>query len=146
VIYLLDSDTLIFIIRGMKAAAGTVKREAAEKLIARSQEAMKVGDAVGLSAVTVAELEFGARRSGNYDEEMTAVRLILTPFELYPLDVVVCPVHYGRIRDDLERAGEVIGAMDLLIAAHALALDATLVTNNLKHFTRVSSLRAVTWL
>jgi tRNA(fMet)-specific endonuclease VapC len=45
-----------------------------------------------------------------------------------------CPAHYGRIREDLERNGTPIGSMDMLIAAHALALDATLISNNVDHF------------
>jgi len=56
-----------------------------------------------------------------------------------------CPAHYGRIRHELEQAGQAIGAMHLLIAAYALALAATLVTNNLAHFQRVSGLSVTHW-
>ena len=100
---------------------------------------------VGLSAVTVSELEFGAYNSGDYDAEIIAVRRILTPFEVFDYDGVTSPAHYGRVRHELERAGQTIGAMDLLIAAHALALAATLVTNNIAHFQRVSGLSVVRW-
>ena len=72
--------------------------------------------------------------------EIVAVRKILTPFEVFDYDGTTCPSHYGRIRHELEQAGQAIGAMDLLIAAHALALAATLVTNNLAHFQRISGL------
>ena len=61
-------------------------------------------------------------------------------------DAIVCPSHYGRIRHELETEGVTIGSMDLLIAAHALALDATLVSNNLAHFSRVRGLKTVNWL
>jgi tRNA(fMet)-specific endonuclease VapC len=53
---------------------------------------------------------------------------------------------YGEIRTDLERAGTPIGANDLLIAAHALALDCTLVTDNQNEFKRVAKLRLENWL
>jgi tRNA(fMet)-specific endonuclease VapC len=49
------------------------------------------------------------------------------------------------VRHELERAGKMIGAMDLLIAAHALAIAATLVTNNLAHFQRISGLSVIQW-
>ena len=95
---------------------------------------------MGLSAVTVSELEFGARGSGQYDTEIQAVRKVLTPFDIYDYDCVSCPHHYGRIRHDLETRGATIGTMDMLIAAHTLALAATLVSNNLEHFSRVKGL------
>ena len=68
------------------------------------------------------------------------------PFDLYDYDAVACPEHYGRIRQELEAAGQNIGSMDLLIAAHALALGGTLVTNNDAHFSRVDRLNVVNWL
>jgi tRNA(fMet)-specific endonuclease VapC len=100
---------------------------------------------VGLSAVTVSELKFAAYRSGSDDSEIVAVRKILTPFEVFAYDGTACPAQYGRVRHELERAGQSIGAMDLLIAAHAFALAATLVTNNLAHFRRISGLSLARW-
>jgi tRNA(fMet)-specific endonuclease VapC len=70
---------------------------------------------------------------------------VLTPFEVFDYDGQACPSHYGRIRHQLQQAGQQIGAMDLLIAAHALALAATLVTNNLAHFQRITGLSVVRW-
>jgi len=55
-------------------------------------------------------------------------------------------VQYGRLRTDLERRGQIIGANDMLIAAHALALDATLVTDNVREFERISRLKIENWL
>ncbi len=101
---------------------------------------------MGLSALTVSELEFGARNSSNYDPEISAVHKVLTPFEIYEYDGLTCPPHYGRIRRDLESNGLDIGSMDLLIAAHAFALDATLVSNNLAHFSRIADLKTANWL
>lgn len=55
------------------------------------------------------------------------------------------PRHYGEIRNQLEKAGKRIGAMDLLIAAHALAIGATLITNNTSEFERVPHLAVQDW-
>lgn len=145
-IYLLDTDTLIYMVRGLKAARRPGTRQQALRLAERCRKIQKGGDRLGLSAVSVSELEFGARHSGRYETEVASVRKLLTPFELYDYDALSCPAHYGQIRHDLEAKGAVIGAMDLLIAAHCIALDATLVTNNLAHFSRVAGLKTVNWL
>ncbi len=137
---------VFFMLRGLKAPSRQrARRERALALITRCREVQTRGDLVGLSAITVSELEFGARKSGDHETELAAVQEILTPFEVYDHDGVTCPAHYGRIRDELERAGQIIGAMDLLIAAHAVALAATLVTNNLAHFERISGLTVAQW-
>lgn len=145
-VYLLDTDTLVHMIRGLKQAARQPARANAERLVTHCRHAKDAGNSVGLSAVTVSELEFGARKSRSYEDEMAAVRKVLAPFDLYEYDVVQCPVHYGRLRFELEERGEKFGAMDLLIAAHALALDAVLVTNNLRHYNRVAGLKTRSWL
>lgn len=145
-IYLLDTDLLIYLVRGLKSTRRPVQRHRAAALLERCRQTQAAGDWVGLSAVTVSELEFGARNSGQYATEMIAVRKVLTPFELYDYDAVACPDHYGRIRNELEEQGATIGSMDLLIAAHALALGATLVSNNLAHFGRVRGLLTANWL
>jgi tRNA(fMet)-specific endonuclease VapC len=143
---MLDTDMVIFMLRGLKASARQrARREKALALVARCRAAQANGDVVGLSAITVSELEFGAYNSGDYATEIVAVRKVLTPFELFDYDAATCSAHYGRIRHELEQGGQVIGAMDLLIAAHALALTATLVTNNLAHFQRISVLSVTRW-
>jgi tRNA(fMet)-specific endonuclease VapC len=145
-LYILDTDMVIFMLRGLKAPARQhARRDKAMALVARCQAAEANGDTVGLSAITVSELEFGACGGGDYDAEISAIQRILTPFEVFSYDGTTCPVHYGRVRHELERAGQTIGAMDLLIAAHAFALGATLVTNNLGHFQRISGLSLIRW-
>jgi tRNA(fMet)-specific endonuclease VapC len=145
-IYLLDTDMFIFIVRGLKSNRRPAQRHRAQDLFDRCRQVQQAGDAVGLSAVTISEIEFGALNSGHYEAEMAAVRKLLTPFSLYDYDSSSCPAHYGRVRHELESQGLTIGSMDLMIAAHALALDATLVSNNLAHFSRVAGLRTVKWL
>jgi tRNA(fMet)-specific endonuclease VapC len=145
-LYVLDTDTMIFMLRGLRGGARQrIRCEKALALVGRCREAQTSGDSVGLSAITVSELEFGAYNSKDYDAEMVAVRKLLTPFEILDYDGATCPPHYGRVRHELEKSGQTIGAMDLLIAAHALALGATLVTNNLAHFQRVTGLSVTRW-
>jgi tRNA(fMet)-specific endonuclease VapC len=145
-IYILDTDTLIYLIRGLKAGRRSPGRhERALNLLARCRQAQREGHRVGISAITISELEYGARKSGRYEEEIGAVWKILTPFEAFDYDAVNCPGHYGHIRHELGKAGQTIGAMDLLIAAQALGREATLVTNNLEHFQSVPGLKVTTW-
>jgi tRNA(fMet)-specific endonuclease VapC len=146
VIYLLDTDLLIFLIRGLKAPHRRQHRQQASVVLERCRRVQTDGDSVGLSAVTVSELEFGARKSDEYEQEMAAVRKILAPFEIHDYDAVLCPPQYGRVRHELEAKGRSIGAMDLLIAAHALALHGALVTSNEAHFSRIEGLKVVNWL
>ncbi len=105
-IYLLDTDLLIFMIRGLKTTARRARqRRQADALLDRCRQAQAADDSVGLSAITVSELEFGAQNSARYEEEIAAVAQVLTPFDLYDYDAVVCPKHYGRIRHELENVG-----------------------------------------
>lgn len=145
-IYLLDTDLFIFLVRGLKPARKLAQRERAQKLAERCQREKAAGNSVALTAVSISELEYGARNSGDYEKEMVAVRKALAPFDVYDYDALHCPANYGQVRHDLESKGTTIGSMDLLIAAHALALDATLVSNNLAHFNRVAQLKTANWL
>jgi tRNA(fMet)-specific endonuclease VapC len=145
-IHLLDTDLFIAMMRGGKRSARRRQRQQAILLESCCRKTQAAGDAVGLSAVTVSELEFGAQVSGRYEEEMQAIRKVLAPFKLYDYDATDCPRRYARIRHELECSGRTIGALDTLIAAHAMALSAVLVTNNEAHFGRVSGLTVVNWL
>lgn len=143
-IYLLDTDTLVFMIRGLKSARRQA-RQKAEQVARHCQQAWSAGDTIGLSAITVSEVEYGARRSQDYAAEMAAYRKVEAPFSVFDYRALDCPPNYGLIRYELEVKGATIGANDLLIAAHALALDATLVSNNRVHFSRVPGLKVVNW-
>jgi tRNA(fMet)-specific endonuclease VapC len=145
-IYLVDTDTFIFMARGMKSNRRPSQRRRAQELVDRCRKAQTRGDSVGLSAITVSELEFGAQNSGRYEAEMAAVRKLLIPFDIYDYESLSCPPHYGRIRHELESRGVPIGSMDLLITAHASALDATLIYNNLAHFSRIKGLKTANWV
>ena len=97
-----------------------------------------------ISAITVCELEYGASKSKNPEKNRQALVKFLAPFEICPFNEQAAS-HYGEIRAHFERSGNSIGAMDLLIAAHARSLSLTLVTNNLNEFDRVPGLSTVNW-
>lgn len=96
-----------------------------------------------LSAIVAAELRFGAVKLG-YTRFAAAVESWLVGFEVRPWPVDATR-QYANIRHALERAGQPIGGMDLMIAAHALAEDAVLVTNNAREFLRVPGLAVEEW-
>ena len=96
------------------------------------------------SIIVAAELRFGAERRGS--AKLTAqLEDVLTDLPVLSFDAPA-DAAYARIRSQLERAGAVISANDLLIAAHALALDCILVTDNEREFSRVPGLRVENWL
>lgn len=97
----------------------------------------------GISIIVAAELRYGAARSGSsrLRQQLDAV---LSAMETVPLDEPA-DRHYGMIRSELERIGRPIGHNNLLIAAHARALGATLVTNNTSEFSRVPDLDIEDW-
>ena len=99
---------------------------------------------IGLSAIVAAELAYGVAKSGSA-RNRAALEMFLAPLEVLPFDDKVIWA-YGDLRSNLERKGASIGAMDTMIAAHALALDAILVTNNAREFARVDGLRLENWV
>jgi len=100
---------------------------------------------VGISSITYAELRFGVENSAKTEENLDRLERFLLPLEILPFDAEAGR-QYGRIRVELKRLGCPIGSNDLLIASHALALDATLVTNNVREFSRISGLRVEHWV
>lgn len=110
-----------------------------------AEEISNVGEsAIATSIIVSAELRFGAVKSGSkrLATQLEAIlgRLIILPFDA-PADE-----NYGQLRNDLQNKGRTIGANDMLIAAHALALGRTLVTDNLREFKRVRGLSTKNWL
>jgi tRNA(fMet)-specific endonuclease VapC len=126
---MLDTDISSYVIRHRPASI-------AERFQQHAQE-------LCVSVMTAAELRFGAVKAGRAD----LARLV----EAYLARVTIldwadsATFHYARIRAELERSGTPIGSMDLLIASHAVAEQATLVTNNLRHFSAVPGLKIEQW-
>ncbi|GAA4842953.1 tRNA(fMet)-specific endonuclease VapC [Luteimicrobium xylanilyticum] len=102
------------------------------------------GDALTVSAVTVAELHFGAARSSAPSSNRAAVEEFLAFLEVLPFDAAAA-AHAGEIRGALTAAGTPIGGYDVLIAGHARSVAAVLVTGNVREFSRVDGLRVVDW-
>jgi tRNA(fMet)-specific endonuclease VapC len=129
--YLLDTNVLSDLVRQPRGTAA--------KRISTAGE-----DTICTSIIVAAELRFGAKRSGS-GRLADRVDLILSALDVLPLEAPSDRC-YGEIRDRLAREGTPIGPNDLLIAAHALALDVTVVTANAREFARVPGLRVENWL
>lgn len=129
--YMLDTDICIFIQRGERPA-----------VLARFEQ-IRRGEAV-VSAITFGELHYGALKSRRKASVLAALDVFFSvvPVCEMPPD---CGRHYAEIKAELEKRGLPIGPNDLWIAAHAKALDATLVTNNTREFARIPHLKVENW-
>ncbi|MBI5750527.1 MAG: type II toxin-antitoxin system VapC family toxin [Hydrogenophilales bacterium] len=128
--YMLDTNICIYAIKNHPAQVLTQLR---------AHEA----EGIGISSISVAELYFGVSKSGSA-RNLAALQQFLEPLEIADFDLNAAQV-YGTLRYTLERLGKPIGPLDTQIAAHALALEATLVTNNVREFARVSGLNLINW-
>lgn len=129
--YLLDTNIVSDIIRNPQGAISHAINAVGENRVCTS-------------IVVASELRFGARKKGS-ERLTTQLEAILDRMTVLPLDRPV-DVHYGQIRTELESRGTIIGANDLLIAAHALAIEAILITDNEREFRRVPGLTVENWL
>ncbi|MDI9404532.1 MAG: type II toxin-antitoxin system VapC family toxin [Limnohabitans sp.] len=130
--YMLDTDCCIELLRGRTPRA--VERIAQVGL-----------EQVHVSSITVGELLVGAARSSKPKENTARVVQFCASLQIVPFDDRAA-ARYAQTRASLEILGTPIGPMDMLIAGHALALDATLVTGNVREFGRVVGLRVENWL
>ena len=124
--YLLDTNICIYIIK--KKPGQALKRFTS----------LAVGD-IGISAITLAELQFGIMKSSNPQKNREALDKFLTPLEILDFGYHAS-IEYGKIRAALEKKGTPIGPLDTMIASHAKSLGLTLVTNNVREFKRVTGL------
>lgn len=130
---MLDTDTCIFIMRGDSP------------LLAAKVQSVPIHQQV-MSAVTFAELTYGVHASAAAKRKQNQAVLDSLALHLAVLDWPQDAVkHYAEIRVDLKKRGAQLGAADLMIAAHARAMGATIVTNNLKDFGRVKDLKVENW-
>lgn len=133
-IWLLDTNILIYL---MKHRPSTVVERIA---------AVGGNDIVAMSFVTFAELLKVAEGSNRTDTVLAVLRDLTREIPVeYTIDEKLCRL-YGDHANRLKRAGTPIGANDLWIACHALSLDATLVTNNTREFSRIDGLRLENWV
>jgi len=129
---MLDTNICIFII----------KRQP-ESVLKRFLD-YQVGD-IGISSITLSELRYGVAKSKHRAQNFKALDEFMIPLEILPFDEEAAQT-YGDIRTSMEKAGTPLGAMDMLIAAHAVSQGLTLVTNNTREFSRVSNLTLVDWV
>lgn len=129
--YLLDTNACIRVLNG-----------SSEPLIARLRRSAP--SEIRISSITRAELLYGARRSARVAENLRLLAAFFAPLVSLPFDDA-CAEQYGALRASLSAAGRPIGPNDLLIAATALAHNLTLVTHNLREFSRVTGLKVEDW-
>ncbi|WP_232410932.1 type II toxin-antitoxin system VapC family toxin [Methylophilus sp. 5] len=103
----------------------------------------QVGD-ICISSVTLAELRYGVAKSQFQERNQAALDDFILPLEIAVFDESAAN-YYGVLRASLERKGTPIGAMDLMIGAHALSQNLTVVTNNVREFNRIPNLVVVDW-
>jgi tRNA(fMet)-specific endonuclease VapC len=129
-VILLDTNTCIYIINNRPP-----------NVLERFRK-YKAGE-VGISSIAASELAYGVAKSGSV-KNRTALEMFLAPLQILPFDSQ-CLWFYADLRASLEKQGLSIGPMDTLIAAQALSIDGTLVTNNIKEFVRVPKLKLENW-
>jgi tRNA(fMet)-specific endonuclease VapC len=128
-LFMLDTDTVSFALRAIGAVGDRLAKQKRSELC--------------VSTVTVAELRFGASKRGSRKIHR-AIDGFLSGVDALPFDAAAAK-RFGIIAAALSDAGEPIGQMDTLIAAHALSAGAVLVTNNERHFSKVVGLRVENW-
>jgi tRNA(fMet)-specific endonuclease VapC len=129
--YLLDTNICIAIIRQKSSAL-------LERIASHT-----IAD-IGISSITVAELQYGVYRSQHQAQNEQALAQFLIPLNILDFDHEAA-VAYGRLRAALEAQGATIGSLDMLIAAQAVSRGLTVVTNNTREFARVPGLSVEDW-
>jgi tRNA(fMet)-specific endonuclease VapC len=129
-IFMLDTDTVSFALRGHGQVAGRIVAHRPSELC--------------LSAITLAELRYGAARRKSLRLHQL-IGAFTNNIEVMAFDEASA-TRYGQLASELAARGAPIGEFDVMIAAHALTLGLTLVTNNAKHFGRIHGLKLENWL
>lgn len=129
--YMLDTNICIYIIKNKpKKVIMELKRHKPSEIC--------------VSAITYAELTYGVEKSMAVEKNRLALALLFSNIEVLNFDIKAA-IHYGKIRAYLEKQGTPIGPLDMMIAAHAMSLGYTVVTNNIKEFERVPDLKLKNW-
>ncbi|NMG45325.1 PIN domain-containing protein [Aromatoleum toluvorans] len=129
--YLLDTNVVIALSKGVPAVVGRLENCAATD--------------IALSPIVMSEIEYGIAKSKRQEHNRRIFDAIMGGFPVVPFDAAAAR-HYGSLRAELESAGKIIGANDMLIAAQALALGSVLVTDNVREFSRIDGLLVENWL
>ncbi len=129
--YMLDTNIVIYVIKRKPISALEIFNRHAGQL--------------SISSITLAELIHGAEKSEQTEKNLRLVEDFTSRLVVLDYDTKAA-AHYGNIRADLEKSGQMIGVNDLHIAGHARSEGLILVTNNLREFERVSGLRLENWV
>ncbi len=130
--YMLDTNTCIYAMRQRSP------------YMARRIRRSRIGD-IGISTMVLSELQYGVIKSSQKQRNQAVLEAFAASLAIAPYDAQAAVV-YGPVRAMLEKQGQPIGPIDLLIAAHALSLGVTLVTRNTREFNRVPGLRVEDWI
>lgn len=128
--YLLDTDSVSYALRGQGGVGSRIISQRPSEL--------------GISSITLAELRFGANRRRSRKLHRL-IDTFISAVEVAPFDQAAA-AEFGKLGSALAARGTPIGDFDVLIAAHAISLECVLVTNNLRHFSRVQGLEVESWL
>lgn len=132
--YMLDTNILVYVLNARphhQAVLDRFDREEPRDMV--------------VSSITLAELRFGIEKSRQRDVSRRVLQQVLDALNVAPFDAKAAQM-YGSVRAGLEAEGKPIGPLDTLIAAHALSLDLTLVTNNVREFSKARRLRVENWV
>lgn len=129
--YMLDTNICIYI------------RKHHPKSVVEKFNTLQAND-VSISSVVLSELALGVCNSEYVEKNMASLKKLISPILILPYDEAAA-FHYGEIYATLKKAGNIIGQLDIMIAAHAISINATLVTNNLKEFSRIKNLKCENW-
>jgi tRNA(fMet)-specific endonuclease VapC len=130
--YMLDTNICIYIIKR--------KPRAVVERFLRTEISK-----IGISSITLSELMCGVTKSSKPEQNQMALAQFLAPLEILPYTDDAAQ-YYGELRVYLEKQGTPIGSLDMLIAAHSLSTDCTLITNNEKEFIRIPNLQIENWV
>ena len=128
--YLLDTDICVYWLK-------------ADEHIEHTAISVGLGN-VAISFMTLSELYYGAYKSNHVKKNLAAINLLASKLSVIESSDQIC-VRFGKLKADLEKQGMIIDDADLFIAACALTTEATLVTNNTRHFKRIEDLRLQNW-
>lgn len=128
--YLLDTDTLVYVLKGVATVVRALEERGAEPM--------------AISVITQGELLYGARKSARRQQNLARVRRLSESLPVADVTPAVMET-YAELKASLDRRGLPLDDFDLIIAATAMMLGATLVTNNTKHFSRIDGLPLENW-
>lgn len=129
--YLLDTDTVIYILKGHTGAKSNLRTH--------------LHDPLKVSVITLMELCYGAYKSQRIASNLAKIRTLENELEILPVGPEAVDV-FGLLKAGLERSGTPLDDFDLILASCALAHNLVLVTNNVKHFERVEGLKLTNWV